>query len=709
MSGLVPPRSRALGAEIASIRIFGFPLLSRTMVVQRDRSGLDPLAQARVLLRVVNLDQHRYRGLRRIAGGLPVIDAPQIFPGNRGRPTTAITYLFFRPDVGLSLRDLLAHKFARLRVDQPGDALVGVTGAVPGRLAQGREIRNTLPLVELITVLVVVTIVAWHYRSAVAPLITLLAAAVSFAITERAVPWALGRLGVATPTELEPILVALLLGIVTDYSIFFLSGLRNRLAAGDEPLPAAQTSVADVAPIVLTAGLTVAAGAGSLLLSRLGAFRGLGPGLALTVLMGMLVSVTLVPATMALLGRLAFWPSVPVEGAGEPTRTRHAPTRWVARRNSAAVVAVLCLASLGILGAEIRHLRPSFSVITDLPAGTEVRRAATAAGRGFAPGVTSPTMLVLRGPRARNVARLIRLQDLLQIQPGVAVVLGPREVSAIAGIVDRLPEGRLRNRLEGEADRVLRAVVSERHRAARLMMILDHPALSADAVETIRRLVATTPSLLDRADLPGVRFAYAGDTALASETIRRTVSDLIRIALVVVVIDLMILAVFLRSLVAPLYLLVTSLLGFLAGLGLTDLAFRTFGGTTGMSIFVPFASAVLLVSLGSDYNIFLVGQVWEEARRSSLHQGLVVAAPRASRAIAAAGITLTFSFAVLALVPLTSFREFAVVMATGIVLDTFVVRTFLVPAMITLVGRASAWPARFHAPGATVSGPTPPG
>jgi RND superfamily putative drug exporter len=110
--------------------------------------------------------------------------------------------------------------------------------------------------------------------------------------------------------------------------------------------------------------------------------------------------------------------------------------------------------------------------------------------------------------------------------------------------------------------------------------------------------------------------------------------------------------------------------------------------------YVPFVVAVLLVSLGSDYNVFVVGRIFQEARGRPLREAVAVAVPRASRAITTAGLALAAGFGLLALVPLAQFREIAVAMALGIVLDTFVVRSLLVPALVVLFGRAGSWPGR---------------
>ena len=152
------------------------------------------------------------------------------------------------------------------------------------------------------------------------------------------------------------------------------------------------------------------------------------------------------------------------------------------------------------------------------------------------------------------------------------------------------------------------------------------------------------------------------------------------------------LVLFLRALIAPLFLLASSVLTLAASLGLTTFVFQTVLGNDGLTFYVPFAAAVLLVALGSDYNIFGVGQVWDAARGQPLAEAIRTAMPQSTKAITAAGITLATSFALLAVVPLRPFRELAFTLSVGILLDVFVVRSLLVPALLTLVGRFSGCP-----------------
>jgi RND superfamily putative drug exporter len=189
----------------------------------------------------------------------------------------------------------------------------------------------------------------------------------------------------------------------------------------------------------------------------------------------------------------------------------------------------------------------------------------------------------------------------------------------------------------------------------------------------------------------------AGQTALTADSIGSVFADLGRVALAIMAVTLVLLALFLRSLLAPVYLLATSVLAVFASLGLAIVIGQHLFGYGSLVYFVPFAAGVLLVSLGSDYNVFVVGRIWEEARRRPVADAVAVAVPQASRAITTAGVALAASFAMLAVIPLEQFRQIAIAMALGVVLDAIVVRSLLVPALVALFGRLGMWPGNRHA------------
>ena len=216
----------------------------------------------------------------------------------------------------------------------------------------------------------------------------------------------------------------------------------------------------------------------------------------------------------------------------------------------------------------------------------------------------------------------------------------------------------------------------------------------APAINDLKSLEDRLPDLVRQAGLAAPKLQVGGATALAGDTIDALLGDLTRVALVVVLVDFLLLAFFLRAVIAPLYLLAASVLALAATLGLTAYVFQGLLGYPSITYFVPFATAVLLVALGSDYNVFVTGRIWQEARDQPLREAVATAAPRAARAITVAGLVLAGSFALLALVPLRSFAELGFAMAVGILIDSFIVRSFLVPALVSLFGTFGSWPGR---------------
>jgi RND superfamily putative drug exporter len=237
--------------------------------------------------------------------------------------------------------------------------------------------------------------------------------------------------------------------------------------------------------------------------------------------------------------------------------------------------------------------------------------------------------------------------------------------------------------------------ISRDGQGARFAVVLDEEPLGAPAIDRFRALRDRMPALVRQAGLPpGAQLSFGGETALADDTVSRVLDDLKRVAVVAILVNVLLLAIFMRALVAPVYLVACSVLGLLASLGLTTFVFQGLLGEDDLTYYVPFAAAVLLVALGSDYNVFVAGRIWEEARRNRLGEAIAIAMPAAARAVTAAGLALAASFALLAIVPLRSFREFAFVMTAGVLIDTFIVRSMLVPALTALAGEKAWWPGR---------------
>ncbi len=684
IASIIPLDSPALSSELRSIQEFGFPLSSRTAVVQRDPAGLSPYVQAESVLDAISIDQGAKLEWP-LLGAIPITNSLPLIGTSSERDTAVLTYLFMNPVSSFSSQQDAARRYIDEHLDRPEDHVVGVTGSVPARAQQAALVSENLPRLELLTVLAIIVLVGLTFRSVVAPAIALVCSALAFVVTTRLSAWLESLAGITTPAELEPLLVALLLGVVTDYTIFYVTAFSSRVGGASHWRDAVRRAVAVDTPIVGAAGVTVAAGTAALLAAKSEFFRGFGPAMALAVLVGLIVSVTLVPAALAILGPKVFWPRStrpagrhrPRRPAGLVTTTRRYVAglhlvRRLATRRAAAVVVLACVGVLGLASVAVRGLDLGVAFSSSLPADNPVKVASDAAAKAFAPGITSPTTLLIEGTKVTSqLPRLRDLQSLIEAEPGVAGVLGPSQ---------------------NFTTQAFDVVLAKSGNAARMLIVLESDPLDATAINDLTALRDRLPALATSSGLTEATLSLGGDTALAEGLVTSTEEDLYRIAIAGIAVNLLLLVVFLRALVAPLFLLASSVLALTASLGLTVWVFMDLGTTDGLTFYVPFAAAVLLVSLGSDYNIFGVGRVWEEARTLPLREAVIKAVPESSRAITSAGLTLAVSFGMLAIIPLSPFRELGFAMACGILIDAFLVRSLLVPALLVLVGPASGWP-----------------
>ena len=671
LGGLLPSDSVAAAVQERSIDLFRVPVLSETSVVVHDPEGLDPLTRADVALWALAHTQASLEGTvptegEHIVAAVPVPTA---------QPDTAVTYLYMSQDTNRTEATALARQYASHFHNQTS-LQTYVTGITPAQVAQAEYLKARLHVFEIATLLLIAFVVALTFRSLVAPLVVLLVAGLGYVVSLRVLAAAASSFGFALPDLLRPLTAALLIGVITDYCVLFFSGFRRHLDGGLHRHEAARRVVLTEGPIVAVAGVTVAAGTAALLVADFGLFRAFGPALSLTVVVGLLVSLTLVPALLAILGPWLFAPSR-VSAGGGLERGGGAGTRWLARVLSAprgAVVGlVLGVAVLVPAVLPLSDLRLGVSFTSGLPVDDPVRRGAQVLEDTGVRGVTAPTEIIVE---AEGIAdqrdALFRFQAALSAQPGVAEVLGPAQ--------NPFPEDEFG------------IVFSRSGDAARFVVVLDRDPLGAPAVADLRRLQDRLDGLVAAAGLADVTVGVTGQTAFASELAVTTRTDLERTLGAVLLVEFLLLALFLRALVTPAVLLVLSALGVAAALGLSVVLFQGVLGEPGLTFYVPFATAVLLLALGSDYNVFAVGAIWDEASRRPLREAITVALPATARAISAAGVILAATFAMVAIIPLSDSRQVAFIMAVGLLIDTFLIRPVLTPAVLTLLGRAAGWP-----------------
>lgn len=676
---LLPEDHPVVQVQERVLRTFRLPVLSGTTVVVHQPGGLSLLTRADSVLWALATTQNNVEdGVDPVPG--QVVAA---IPVPTGVADTTVTYLYVSEGTGLHTTVRLAEQYAD-HFNNQSQVQTYVTGFVPATVAQIFYLSSRLVWFEAASAVLILLVVALAFRSLLAPLVVLGVAAVGYLVYTPVLSALAGVFGFEVPDQLEPVLLALLLGLVTDYCVLFFSGLRGALDEGADTRSGVLGTVRRDSPIIAVAGLCVAGGTISLLAAPFAIFRGLGPALALTVLVSLTVCLTLVPAVMTILGWRLFT-VLPVRGSrvrrvqiaegSRPAELRQKAgtlIQLLTRRGPALVATVvvcglLALASLPLVGARL-----DLSASAGLPADDNVSRGASLLAAAGVRGISAPTEVLLEqdGVASRRVD-LARMQYALYRQPGVVRVLGPADVPL------QRPQG---------------VMLSEDGNAARFVVIYDSDPLAAKAISNARLLEAALPAVARQSGFPNAHVSLTGQTLIASEVAKLTRESLEITLLVALVVELIILILYLRALVAPVVLLACSALSVAAAVGLTALVFQDLLGQQGLTFYAPFASAVLLIALGSDYNVFAVGSIWSEARHRPLAEALRVAVPRTSRAITTAGVILAGTFALVAIIPLSNFRQIAFAMTIGMLIDTLVVRPVLTPAVLTLLGPAASWP-----------------
>jgi len=600
---------------------------------------------------------------------VPLLDAPGLLESKR-LGSTLVVYLYVKPTLGENEQVEAVDGFASELQQATGAETVHVTGAVPASRAETNIANDNLLWVELATVALVVLILAIYFRSVGIPLLGLGTVAIAYQVTDHVLGWASQRYSISIPREVDPVIIALLFGVLTDYLVFFASDYRRHLQEGLSSCQAVTEVTTELLPVILTAALMIAGATLTLLLSGVRFLSAFGPGMAVAVVVGAAVALTFIPATLAIFGRVLLWPSRPDPETGGAHPREHGPRgRLVGfAAHHPVIVSIGCLLVLLAGASGLRKLELGNPIISGLPHSTDVRQGYQVASETLGPGVVGPTMLMLEEPGiGGREQELASLQLALGEQDGVAEVIGPV--------------------LEPQGKRPYGILVSENGDAARYVLVLSADPDGAEGTQTLSDLEGEMPTLLEESGLGEAEVGMTGDTSIASELNADTWSAFERVAPAALLVLLVLLWALLRSRAAPLYLVGVSVLVVAAALGLTVYVFQDLLGYGELAFFVPVATAILLLALGADYNVFLISRIWSEAERQDLRPAIRTAGSRAARAITVAGMILALSFAAVALIPIEAFRELAFALSVGLLLDTLLARTLLIPALVSLFGR----------------------
>ncbi|MEV6572832.1 MMPL family transporter [Streptomyces sp. NPDC051577] len=573
--------------------------------------------------------------------GLAGPSSPAV-PSRDGQALRGVVPL--RPDLGDGLTDVLE------RVRGAAGKVPGTTVSIAGPAATQADLGDAFAGIDglllgvaLATVLVILLVV---YRSVLLPLIVVFGAVLALGLA-CAIVYALADRGlVRVDGQVQGILSILVIGAATDYALLLTARFREELGTEPDRFAAMRAAWRRTLGPVLASAATVALGLLALLLSDLTNNRALGPVGAIGIGCAVLAALTFLPAALVLSGRAAYWPARPkASDAAHPVWTRvvalvdRAPRRvWAL--SLAGLLA--CAAFSPLLVSKGVPLDEIF--VNDAPSVS----AQATLGRHFPGGAGNPAVVIADADRAPQVVAAAR---------------------ATEGVADAAPSG-----APGPGGRV------------RIDATLDDAADSDAAKETVGRLRTAVHAVAGADALVG------GYTAQQYDTQRTAAHDRALIVPVVLGIILVILAGLLRSLVMPLLLVATVALNFLATLGVSALVFRGVFGFSGTDSSVPLYGFVFLVALGVDYNIFLMSRVREETVAHGHREGIRRGLTSTGGVITSAGVVLAATFAALGVIPLAFLTQIAFIVAFGVLLDTLIVRSLLVPALVRDIGPKSWWP-----------------
>jgi RND superfamily putative drug exporter len=587
--------------------------------------------------------------------------------------------------------------------------LAGQVATVVANQASSNKAGNQVQSFSLLFVIVLLLVV---FRSVPAAIVTLLPSGLALVISERLIG-ALGSGGLLISSITQVLLIVLLIGAGTDYGLFLVFRVREELRDGAEPRVAVERALVRVGESITGSAGTVILALLTLLLASFGLYHDLGVPLAVGVAVMLALGLTLLPALLTILGRRAFWPSKIVPGTQREGVWGKVASRLV--QHPGATLAVGVILFLALAAGALGFKSGGFGGATTAPKGSDAAAGNGALAQHFPRTSSNPANLVFGYPQPvwSDTGRLAIAQSALAASRAFTQLAGPlnpnglqltpaeftalySRLGAPQGLPVAEPSGLPVPRRVYNAYRAAAAFVSADGRVIQFEATLRAGAESStqamNATPHIRAVVA------DAARRSGANASGVAGEAAAVYDINTTADHDLKIVIPVAIVAIgILLALVLRSAVAPLYLIVSVGLSYLASLGLATIAFIDIGGDPGISFILPFLMFIFLLALGEDYNILVMTRIREEARHMPLREAVVKAISRTGSTVTSAGIILGGTFAVFALVGGggsggSQLRAIGFGLAAGILMDTFLVRTLLVPSTVILLGRRNWWP-----------------
>jgi len=600
----------------------------------------------------------------------------------------------------------------------PAGLAAHTAGPVATRVDTNATSSKTGSQVQWFSIIFVIALLMVVFRSAMAPLIAVLPALLVVLVAERlTAEAAVHGLGVSQIASL--LLIVLVLGAGTDYALFLMFRVREEMRSGLACHQAIVLSVARVGEtITFSAGILIAALL-SLAAATFSLYSGLAAPLAIAIGLMLLAGLTLLPALLAIFGPVAFWPSSVRPGTGRPGWWGPVCARIVRRPVVTLVAGLVVFGALAVVS--FSYVASGFGGAVTAPAGSDSALGNALLAEHFPQAAANPTVIVLRlrQPAWAAAGPVAAAERQLAADPEFTAVSGPLDANGMP----LTPAEYAALHAAYGPPRALTAATGARIPRARLAAYQAYRAsgsyVSTDG-ETISfatSLAAGSPGTTTAEEaVPAIRadaaraaraagasaYGVTGQAAFTYDVAQLSDSDLRTVIPIAVAVIAVLLALVMRSLVAPLYLIVSVVLSYFSALGLTVLVFDKAAGQPGLTFILPFLLFMFLLALGEDYNILVMTRIREEAHRLPLPEAVSRALNVTGTTVTSAGLVLAGTFGVLAIVGsgsagqqnVRTIVDVGVGLALGVLMDTFLVRTLLVPSAVVLIGRWNWWPSR---------------
>lgn len=556
--------------------------------------------------------------------------------------------------------------------DSASELSTRISGPVGISVDAADLFKNADFVLLLATVILVLTLLLLIYRSPILAIIPLVGVGFAYGATSPLLGWMASEGWITVDSQAIAIMTVLLFGAGTDYCLFFITRFRQELTRESSRSAALHQAFKGASGAIAMSGFTVVLSLLALLFAKYGAYERFAVPFSLSILIMMFASLTLVPALMAIIGRASFFPFIPrteemekerAEKKGKPFRPRMM-NKGIGAKVGHLVIAkpwtvmITAVMALCILASFATGIKYTYDLLSSFPEDMPSREGFDVIADAYTPGDLAPVTVVVRAEEA-----------------GAAIAGKLAEIPT----VDHVGEPR-----KSSVDSSLTAY----------SVILNVNPYSQEAMDTIPLLrMATVEALTSiHADAALDRVWIGGQTASQFDTKELTDRDNQVIIPLVIGLIMALLLLYLRSIIATVYLVATVLLSYVAALGLGWIILHYLMGFDAIQGAIPLYAFVFLIALGEDYNIFMVSSIWQKRKTMPLLQAIKEGVTETGGVITSAGLILAATFAVLATLPIQVLVQFGLITAIGVLMDTFIVRPFLVPAITAILGKKAFWP-----------------